>query len=488
MRAISFALLLGAMPLLAQQPMPLTEKIDVSAVNVDVTVLDRQRNPVRGLTAADFEVFEDGVAQRITNFYAVENGGIARTTAVEPDAERFRRKVLVIVDNTALCAKPRRNLLLNKLESFIDQHFSGDYEWAIVPLGGPQSPGALPFTQDKETIHNAIEALRRDEALPRDMDFGEISRTTQSACRILQEQSFLSQLLNKQVRMKGAAISAAVEEMCDGLAAAPGKKVILLVTDAIPSGSFRADLPDDAILIQKMHEAVVRSANAANVNVFVMNTEGLTDGGTPGRPFTLAADESGGFWLATETGGRYLHSSSFSESLQTFENATANFYSLGYIMRHAEDAKYHRISVRLKGPGSYALSYRLGFSSRSTEQQLERALRTPLGIATQRSTLPLTMEVGAPSQVGAKVVVALTAMLPAERVQAGRLDLYVTVFDQTGRKLGFHHFRRDIETIETPQLVLTTRLTFPHGSYRLVMTLRDEETNEIGIASSDATF
>src|SRR5437660_7646712 len=87
-----------AIPLFAQTP-PLIEKIDVNVVNVDVTVTDRAGNPVRGLTRDDFEVFEDGKLQKISNFYAVENlDGRAEARPISQE-ERFRRKVLVIVDN-----------------------------------------------------------------------------------------------------------------------------------------------------------------------------------------------------------------------------------------------------------------------------------------------------------------------------------------------------------------------------------------------------
>ena len=49
----------------------LTEKIDVSLVNVDVTVTSHGA-AARGLTRDDFQVFEDGVARPISNFYSVE--------------------------------------------------------------------------------------------------------------------------------------------------------------------------------------------------------------------------------------------------------------------------------------------------------------------------------------------------------------------------------------------------------------------------------
>ena len=38
---------------------------------VDAVVVDRAGKPVTGLTAADFEVYEDGERVEISNFYAV---------------------------------------------------------------------------------------------------------------------------------------------------------------------------------------------------------------------------------------------------------------------------------------------------------------------------------------------------------------------------------------------------------------------------------
>jgi hypothetical protein len=88
----------------------LTEKIDVALINVDVTVTSHGA-PARGLTRDEFEVLEDGVPQNVTHFYAIENArekmaaeqpAVAGTPAAarpSPRDERFRRKVLVIIDN-----------------------------------------------------------------------------------------------------------------------------------------------------------------------------------------------------------------------------------------------------------------------------------------------------------------------------------------------------------------------------------------------------
>ncbi len=44
----------------------------VVAVEVPVNVVDRDGSPVRGLTAADFEVFDDGEPQKVSSFEVVD--------------------------------------------------------------------------------------------------------------------------------------------------------------------------------------------------------------------------------------------------------------------------------------------------------------------------------------------------------------------------------------------------------------------------------
>ena len=53
---------------------PVVESVDVTVTSVEVVVTDSKGNRVPGLTAADFEVKQDGIVQKITNFYAVAGG------------------------------------------------------------------------------------------------------------------------------------------------------------------------------------------------------------------------------------------------------------------------------------------------------------------------------------------------------------------------------------------------------------------------------
>jgi hypothetical protein len=53
-----------------------TESVDVSVTSVEVVVTDSKGNRVPDLTAEDFEIKQDGVSQKITNFYAVSGGKV----------------------------------------------------------------------------------------------------------------------------------------------------------------------------------------------------------------------------------------------------------------------------------------------------------------------------------------------------------------------------------------------------------------------------
>src|ERR1041385_1432407 len=171
-----FAVAVLAFPLHAQQTF--TGKIDVSVVNVDVTVTSHGK-PVHGLTRNDFELLEDGVPQQITNFYALEAGapapplsgvegstpaGPAASTPPSIDAERFRRHVLLLIDNTHLSRYNRDNALAS-LEHFINDRFKGgEYDWLIASVGYGGTRLILPQTSDKTAIHSALNVIRRAAA------------------------------------------------------------------------------------------------------------------------------------------------------------------------------------------------------------------------------------------------------------------------------------------------------------------------------------
>jgi VWFA-related protein len=69
----------GSLPALASRQQQPDQKlsIGIAEVTVDVVIRDKQGRPVKGLTASDFEVYEEGVLQQITS---------SRSVTVEPQA------------------------------------------------------------------------------------------------------------------------------------------------------------------------------------------------------------------------------------------------------------------------------------------------------------------------------------------------------------------------------------------------------------------
>src|SRR5436309_7353152 len=90
MRIVYGAILL--LPLFAsaqKQPPPIPSigaQIEVSLVNVDVFVTAKDGRRVRGLSKDDFEIFENGKLQPITNFAEYEDVGSALAPAATPTA------------------------------------------------------------------------------------------------------------------------------------------------------------------------------------------------------------------------------------------------------------------------------------------------------------------------------------------------------------------------------------------------------------------
>jgi VWFA-related protein len=116
-RLVAVALLVAS-PASAQQASPaprlVTEAVRVNVVNVETFVSDRQGRPVTDLTAADFEIEEDGKPVALTNFFAgrkPESAQAGVVPATEPPAaqpgrmegpqvdQEQRLNLVVFVDN-----------------------------------------------------------------------------------------------------------------------------------------------------------------------------------------------------------------------------------------------------------------------------------------------------------------------------------------------------------------------------------------------------
>src|SRR3954470_4704262 len=74
------------------------ETVNVHIVEVPVSVVDSGGNPIRGLTAANFEVYDGGKKQAITSFDKVDFGSTEIVNAISPLNPSARRSFMLLFD------------------------------------------------------------------------------------------------------------------------------------------------------------------------------------------------------------------------------------------------------------------------------------------------------------------------------------------------------------------------------------------------------
>ena len=134
----------------------LRETIDVRLIEVTVTVTDAKGQPVRGLKAEDFELYDDGKRQVITNFDVADYGGPTPPAARTPAA---RRNFLLIFDVTNAAPASLLRARETALDFVARQAMRLD-RIAVATISSQQGLHLLTsFTTDRDLVTAAIRTL-----------------------------------------------------------------------------------------------------------------------------------------------------------------------------------------------------------------------------------------------------------------------------------------------------------------------------------------
>ena len=93
-RLVGAVIIVAAATVFAQ----VREMVNVNVVEVPVTVVDSSGNPVRGLTAANFELIDNGTKRAITSFDKIDFASNESMTAISPLNPAARRQFMVLFD------------------------------------------------------------------------------------------------------------------------------------------------------------------------------------------------------------------------------------------------------------------------------------------------------------------------------------------------------------------------------------------------------
>ena len=427
----------------AQQRPAFRSGIDL--VTLDVSVLDKDRRPVKGLTSADFTVLEDGKPQAIVAFDAID-----LPDAPAPSAPWMRDVAPDVVSNQR---EPRRVLVI----MMDDAHTSTDIDvmeavtarqigHAVVDRLGPDDLAAVTFTdmgrQANLTADRAQLTAAVDSFNPHP-DSGPLT-ALQNAYRANHQALGGTTSPNPpptcSYRGKSHGVGACVIESLSAVARAlvsapQGRKTVVYIGNGIPYDFSMTDLRGWHNPGQEIDElqATLRSLQEVNINVYAFNLCGVKCG-------IFGPEQDSLRVFSEETGGRATLGTNAPEAAvpQIFiENSS--YYLLGFRSSNpTADGRFHRIQTTVNRPGA-EVHTRSGYYAPPPEKTraaaksaAPSAVDRALGQGVPGGRLPLAMTVApvavrGTSEASLAITVALPEPLPPGR---HRVELVTTAVDE----------------------------------------------------------
>jgi len=312
-----------------QPPQPPTFRTEANLVRVDVTVVDRNGEPVTALTADDFAVEEDGAPQAVQSFKFVSADGqpaagddvsleIRSPAHAAAEAARDEVRVFVIfwdeyhIGRFASAIHGRR-----ALRSFVTSAFGPT---DLVALMDPLLPvDALRFTRDRTDLADRIRKLE-----------GRYGIYTPTRSAVEEAQLQRRDLARVRSEVTVSALKSAAVHLGS---LKEGRKAIVFVSEGL-SGLGMDEF--------SQVEAMIQAANHNNTAIYTVDPRGL-GGGSADVLRTLAERTGGEAFVETNTPEKALR--------QVVKDASA-FYLLGYSPpKSPQDGRFHSIKVRVKRRG-----------------------------------------------------------------------------------------------------------------------------------------
>lgn len=464
---------------------------EVTVVEVDVAVSEKGK-PVTSLTRADFEVFQNGKPQEISNFYAYQR----RVVGAEPEAEATPRPedlvgqpepvdvppppkprfIVFYVDNENVTPF-NRNRVLTKVNDFVRQNLRAP-DQAMVASYQRSLKIVQPFTSDPQEIVDGLRGLRTytggrvevNSSRREIEDFinTESNRSSTSGDPYTQATDRAKSFAREQRNTLVFTVRA-LQELVGMMTGLPGKKAIIYVSDGLPwtpglelfyeiqdvyrnTSSISDSREFDSV---ELYRGLITTAAAADVTFYTIDARGLeaelgieaenrTARSPIGAQIARSNYQDSLSYMADQTGGlAILNSNDVTDGLERIAEDFETYYSLGYRLVPSGQDRMHRIEVKVKGNRKFTLKYRRFFTEKTLGNQI--ADRVVSGLTFQLPENPLGIEVttGEPAPassgrwtlpVDVRIPIERLALIPDGDVLAGYVTVYYAARDTEGKQ------------------------------------------------------
>ena len=469
--AIAAAVLGAQMSLLAQEAGPQTPVFrgGVDLIELDVSVLDRNRRPVRGLTAADFTVTEDGRPQRVVAVSAVDLADhdparsarmryVTRDVAANDLSDQLGdgRLIAIVFDDVNLPADDP-DIVRSARETaryIVDQLGPSDMAAVVFAHNAGRTQD---FTSDRAKLLDAIDRFQ-----PATLDW--IGGTPAAPAPRGGDLQQWSPLLSRSPCMRGEPAVPTLDTVAARLATAPGRRKALMFISVGVALSLSATDSCGSQLADVMKD-VFRQAQRANVNIHGIDPAGAggyqqylrrrmaqrgAEPAMPGRrrvPRSVRVLQDFMRVLADQTGGRaVINTDAIELAVDQLLAEDRVYYIVGYEPSNpAPDGRFRKVDIRVNRP-DVSVRSRSGYWAPAAGEVVDRrlvgapssgasamaGLTSAQGLSLRASALPLARAAGEGREV--EVATVVSVRFPPLRAAADdTLTITRNVYDSDGR-------------------------------------------------------
>lgn len=535
-RIAAIFLLLIALPAFSQsdaaqdqspQTNPFTLRVNSDLVLTNLVVRDKKTGElVKGLTAKDFTITEQGKPQRIVSFdsesvdqaaqlneatiNASAPNGIfgAKTGTATQDELRNHRLIVMFFDLTSMQPEDVQRAQ-DAARDYINKQMHPADLVAVVSLNATLSLDQ-DFTASKDLLLRAVNSYSGTQGQGFAPGATSTSNQVEDASSFAPDESEYNDMNTDRELY-------AIGDIAKSLAYLNEKKSLLY---------FSGGIQRDGIENQASLHAAINAAVRANVSIYSVDARGLqaisplgdaTTGNLRGaNSFNGAALQNNldsNFntqevmaSLSSDTGGKaFFDSNDFSPAFARIQRDTSAYYVLGYHSTDLRrDGRYRRISIKVDR-SDVKLEYRPGYYApadfqHATKDERERQLEEELASDLPATDIPVYLQALYFRTADNRFYVPISLVVPGSQipfVQGGdrdkaTLDIIGQVRDPAGHDIGDVRDTVKLAINESQQVrqknvQYTTGFNLPVGKYHVKFVVRENETGRMGSFETDLT-